>query len=99
MSFSADAGIPESASFATAGGFESMVVAEVKVKKSYEVAAGASIEQQVYDDSEPMDFWEAEPCGSIFINYADRQTVAEILAAGKRVEKKEGFLTDVPVGN
>jgi hypothetical protein len=77
----------------------SAAIEEVKVTKSYEVGAGVSIDQQVHSDTEPMNFWEEQPVGMIYVNYADGETVKRILAAGKRQEKKEGFLNAIPVGN
>jgi hypothetical protein len=68
-------------------------------KKNYEVAAGARIDQEVYADPESVDYWEDEPAGLIYINYADAPYVQQILASGKRDEEQDGFLGDVPVGH
>lgn len=67
--------------------------------KNYEVAAGARLDQRVYEDPQKMDYWEETPYGMIFINYTDQETADRILAAGKRKEVEEGFLAVVPVGN
>lgn len=67
--------------------------------KTYEVGAGARINQEVYPDPKDLDYWEPEPAGMIYINYTDSETVATILAAGRREEKEEGMLEDVAVGN
>jgi uncharacterized protein YegL len=71
----------------------------VLTPKNYEVAAGATIDQRVYEDTEELTYWEEQPVGFVYINYTDEETVRNILAAGKREEKQEGFLAGIPVGN
>jgi hypothetical protein len=76
-------------------------VEQVQAAKKLEVAAGARIDQQVYPDPEPLDFWRDEPEAIIYLNYADEATVKAILG-GPRVDLTaggEGFLKDVPVGD
>lgn len=68
----------------------------VKAKK-LEVGAGGAISQQVDMDPENPEFWDDSPIGMIYINYAPKETIDKILAAGKREEKKEGFLTELNI--
>lgn len=67
--------------------------------KTFEIAAGARIDQEIAPDPKSLDYWEEAPAGMIYINYTDQETVTKILEAGKREELEEGMLTDVPVGN
>lgn len=72
----------------------------ISVKKM-EVAAGARIDQKVYDDPNDLEFWQKEPEGLIVINYCLESECEAILAAGK-VDvsgSPEGFLQNVPKGN
>ena len=69
--------------------------------KNMEIGAGASIQQQVYDDSEPLDYWRKEPEALLCINYCLEDETIKILKQGK-VSKQghpQGFLQEVPVGN
>jgi hypothetical protein len=69
--------------------------------ESMEVAAGARIDQQVYDDPQNLDYWQSEPEGIIVINYCSEAEAEAIIAQG-RVDLKgspEGFLKNVPTGN
>ena len=69
--------------------------------KKLEVAAGAKIDQRIYDDPNNLDFWQKEPEGLVVINYCTEEDAKRIIEAGK-VDVKgspEGFLTGVPVGN
>lgn len=72
----------------------------VPVKK-LEVAAGAKIRQQIYDDPQDLDYWQKEPEGLIIVNYCSEQEAQRIIAAGKvnLAGSPEGFLQQVPVGN
>lgn len=72
----------------------------VQVKK-LEVGAGAKIDQMVYDDPEPLDFWRDKPEAVICINYADENACEKIIKAGKVSLEghKEAFLKEIPVGN
>jgi len=67
--------------------------------KSYEVAAGASINQDVFPDPKDIDFWEETPAGMIYVNYCDENTAFQIIESGKRDESTDGFLQNIPVGN
>lgn len=79
--------------------FAKASVQQVTPVKKYEVAAGARIDQDVYLDPKELSYWEEQPAGFIYINYCDLETLQRIIAAGKRQESEEGFLSDVPVGN
>jgi hypothetical protein len=74
-------------------------VIEQVTPKTFEVGAGARIDQPVHPDPKDLDYWEEQPAGMIYINYTSPECVQQILAAGMREEKDEGFLDDVPVGN
>jgi len=63
-----------------------------KKNTKLEIGAGALIAQEVYKDPYSLDFWTDEPAGFIYINYCNYEQVAEILTAGEREEKSEGFL-------
>ncbi len=67
--------------------------------KTYEVAAGASINQDIHADPKELDFWEPEPVGMIYLSYCDERAADEILDSGMREEVREGFLDGIPVGN
>ena len=56
------------------------------------------IRQCVYDDPKLMDYWEKKPAGMIYINYCDEETKKKILDAGRRADKKDGFMKDIKVG-
>jgi len=69
--------------------------------KKLEIAAGARIDQQVFDDPNDLEFWQKEPEGLIVINYCTQSEALKIIRAGK-VDvsgNKEGFLQNVPKGN
>ncbi len=67
--------------------------------KKLEVGAGAMISQKIYVDTKEMDHWEEKPVGMIYINYCDKETLKNILAKGRRKEKKEGFMEGLKVGS
>ncbi len=74
-------------------------VEQVTVTKNYEVAAGARINQKVHADPKDLSHWNEEPAGMIYINYCGVEDLQRILAAGRRAESTEGFLSDVVTGN
>lgn len=78
---------------------DNQFIREVQPKKNIEVGAGALIAQTVYKDTEDISFWNDEPEGIIYVNYADKETIKEILSHGKRKDKKEGPLEGIPVGD
>lgn len=66
-----------------------------------EVAAGEVIDQKIYDDPHPLDFWHDKPESILVINYALVVDAQKILEGGK-IDLKgspEGFLANVPTGN
>lgn len=69
--------------------------------KQMEIAAGAKINQHVYDDPMKLDYWQDEPEGLIVINYCSEEEAQKIIEAGKTdlSGNQEGFLKDIPVGN
>jgi hypothetical protein len=67
--------------------------------KRLEVGAGARIEQEVGVDPEDIDFWREEPEAMIYVNYVSPQLCEQIISSGKRQDKKDGFLSNVKVGN
>lgn len=75
-------------------------VAESRVEvERLEIAGGAQIRQDVWDDPETLDYWEAEPESIIYVNYANQADVASICARGKRQAVKDGALAGLKVGN
>jgi hypothetical protein len=64
-----------------------------------EIGGGARIEQEVGIDPKDIDYWEEEPAGLIYVNYVSQKVCDQILAKGKREEKKNGPLSGVKVGN
>lgn len=72
---------------------------EVKPVKNLEIGAGALIDQQVYADTQSIDYWQPEPTGMVYINYCDEQTAKKIFEAGKIAEKAEGFMEGLVVGS
>ncbi|WP_159124961.1 hypothetical protein, partial [Klebsiella pneumoniae] len=66
-----------------------------------EIAAGARINQNIWDDPNSLDAYNAEPEGIIVINYCSEAEAEAILAAGKisLSGSKDGFLKSVPTGN
>ena len=69
--------------------------------KKLEIAAGARIDQVIYPDPSPLDFWRDQPEGILVINYIAEKDCLRILAGGevKQPVHAEGFLQAVPVGN
>jgi hypothetical protein len=66
--------------------------------KKLEVGAGALISQLIYDDPKAITYWEEKPDGMIYLNYCDEKTLKKILDAGKRADKKDGFMDGIRVG-
>jgi hypothetical protein len=76
-------------------------IPKINMVQQLEVAAGARINQQVYDDQHDLEFWQKEPDGLIIINYCSAEDALKIINAGK-VDvsgSNEGFLQKVPTGN
>jgi len=76
-------------------------VARVQPKKNFEIAGGAKISQDAGRDPNDIGFWQEEPAGILYINYADLATVREILAHGKedRTAHGEGPLAGLVTGH
>jgi hypothetical protein len=70
-----------------------------KEETKLEIGAGAKIWQEIGVDPESLDFWQEEPAGLIYVNYVTVEKAAEILEAGKRQDKKEGFMNACLVGH
>jgi hypothetical protein len=68
-------------------------------KKVLEIGAGSRIGQEIGVDLNPIDYWQTEPAGMIYVNYCSDQECHEIIAAGKRVDKKDSALHSLKVGN
>ena len=80
---------------------EEPIVADALVDtEKLEIGAGAKIKQKLcYIDPNDPSFYKDEPEGLIYINYTDQELFTKIIAAGKRHQKTEGYLTDLVVGN
>lgn len=63
-----------------------------------EVGSGAKIEQQIYTDPNPLEYWEEKPAVTFYVNYAAPSVVQNILKAGMKDRTKggEGFLAGIP---
>jgi hypothetical protein len=57
-----------------------------------EIGAGARIEQEHGVDPNNIDFWNEEPEGLIYVNYVSKEVAQKIIDAGKRQDKKDGFM-------
>lgn len=81
-------------------GASSRVNSQVKVQK-LEVAAGAKINQHVYDDPNDLAYWAENVAGILVINYCNEEDCEKILAGGMEdVDgSREGFLAQIPAGN
>jgi hypothetical protein len=75
---------------------------EVKCETKLEIGAGAKISQETcYTDPNSVDYYQSEPAGLIYINYATEEDVEKILKRGKKdtTAGGEGFLKPLKVGN
>jgi len=81
-----------------ARGLDMEEVSEEAENAKLEIGAGARIEQDHGIDPNYVDFWEDEPVGLIYVNYVPVKVAQKILAAGKREEKKDGYLAGLKVG-
>jgi hypothetical protein len=68
--------------------------------KSLDIAAGAMINQKVYEDPNDLDFWQDTPAGLLYINYCSVEQARAILKKGKKdlTNKGEGFLGGLKAG-
>jgi hypothetical protein len=67
--------------------------------ENLEIAAGARIDQHIYDDPEDLRFWREKPETTIYICYCTEAVGERILKAGKRKEKTDGFLAELKTGH
>jgi len=74
-------------------------IEKVVEKTKLEVGAGARINQDIGIDPNPIDFWQEEPAGMIYVNFTDPDTLKQILDAGKRQDAIDGALNEMKVGN
>ncbi len=79
-------------------GINHLEVEQVEPTKTLEIGAGALIDQEVHPDPESVDFWQEEPVGFVYVNYVDEETASNIIEAGKRPEKADGFMENLQVG-
>jgi hypothetical protein len=84
---------------ATISGISGQSVKKLVSTKRQEIGAGAQIDQEVGVDPKDIDFWEPEPAALIYVNYVQPVIAENIINAGKRQDKKDGFLEGLTVGN
>jgi len=72
---------------------ENNSIEEIDVK--LEIGQGGLINQTLHADPKSPDYWENEPAGFLYINYCTKSQMKQILDAGKRQEKKDGFLENL----
>lgn len=65
---------------------------------TFEIAAGAEIDQVLHKDTVALDYWQAKCAGIVAISYCPVTVLKKILAAG-RIAEPEGFLEGLEVGN
>jgi len=65
--------------------------ASLNSARTFEVGAGAEINQRIVESTLGIDDFESTPSGFIYINYADADVLASILS--KPLVKKNGFLS------
>jgi hypothetical protein len=65
-----------------------------------EIAAGAKIDQRIYQDPEKLSFWQDEPAGRIYINYCSVEVARAIIATEPKdlTAGGEGFMKELVVG-
>ena len=80
----------------TGAGSES--VSDEAENAKLEIGAGARIEQDHGVDPNDVDFWSDEPEGLIYVNYVPVKVAQKIIAAGKRQDKKDSFMSGLEVG-
>ena len=80
------------------GSLHSEAAEPVTPVKNLEVGAGALVNQMIYDDPKSIEYWDDHPIGTIYFNYCDEKTLKKILDAGKRADKKDGFMNGIQVG-
>jgi len=82
------------------GVLRSCSLSEPVEESQIEIAAGARIDQRIYEDPNPLDFWQPKPVATMYLNYCDVETALKIIAAGRRdmTGKGEGFMEKLAVG-
>lgn len=92
--------VPAAASAAATPSRAARAVSQQPAKR-LEVAAGARIDQEVYPDPQPLEFWQDQPAGIIYVNYVDEDTARAILQAGRidRTARGDGFMASLTVGH
>jgi hypothetical protein len=70
-------------------------IQEIKLTKNLEIGHGSALEQDIYEDTNDLSFYRDEVESFIYINYCSLEDLERILAAGKRDEKKDGFLAEI----
>ncbi len=86
-----DAGPAEEACLFVQPGQEVMAV-------NLDVAAGAKIDQKLFEDVEGLAEWDAEPAGIVYVHYTSEEVVRMITANGPNLELQEGFMARLKVG-
>ena len=86
------------ASFHPSSMMEYKTRAKIATKK-LEIGAGARIKQDHGVDPNPIDFWQPEPAGLIYVSYVSETECGRIIAAGKRQDATNGPLMGLKVGN
>ena len=73
----------------------------IKQTKNLEVGAGSKISQDIYDDTEKLDYWHDESEAIICINYCNESDAIDIIERGEidLEGSEDGFLQGIPVGN
>jgi hypothetical protein len=66
---------------------------------AFEIAAGSKISQQIYQDPNPLEYWETSPCAKIFLQWTSPEHLAQILSQGEIGANTEGALAGLKVGN
>jgi len=69
-------------------------------KKEVAIGAGAKIRQDLQEDPYPLDTWKDKPDSVMTIYFVFQEEVDKMVKAGfvETTEKKEGMLSDMPVG-
>lgn len=63
-----------------------------------DVAAGAKIDQRLFEDKEGLETWQPEPAGIVYVHYTSEEIVKMITANGPRRELQEGFMAKLKIG-
>jgi hypothetical protein len=92
----ADGGLESAAPKTLGGGARRSLAA---TPRSFEVGAGAVVNQDVERDPSRLDSWNADPTATFVIYYVDQEVFEELMrSGGGRTGGNEGFLGGMPVG-